>query len=183
MKNSLISSKKNKNKTRISIGYLEGFISIILNILLFLLKLWVGVQTFSIAIIADAWHTLSDSLSSVAVLIGLRASKKPPDEEHPYGHGRAELVSTLLIGLVLALIGVNFLRESIDRLINHEAVIFGFWAKVVTIISIVAKEGLAQLSFFAARILCQISILTRNEGVKNNIAPTIKTTPYPVPVM
>ena len=105
----------------------------------------------SIGLIADAWHTLSDSLSSLAVIIGLRASKKPPDDEHPYGHGRAELVSTLLIGLVLALIGVNFFRESIDRLINHESVIFGLWAKVVTIISILAKEGLAQLSFFAAR--------------------------------
>jgi len=105
----------------------------------------------SIGLIADAWHTLSDSLSSIAVIIGLRASKKPPDDEHPYGHGRAELVSTLLIGLVLALIGVNFFRESIDRLINKESVVFGLWAKVVTIISIIAKEGLAQLSFYAAR--------------------------------
>ena len=78
----------------------------------------------SIGLIADAWHTLSDSISSIAVIIGLRASKKPPDDEHPYGHGRAELVSTLLIGLVLALIGVNFFRESIDRLLNKESVVF-----------------------------------------------------------
>jgi cation diffusion facilitator family transporter len=108
-------------------------------------------MTGSIGLIADAWHTLSDSLSSVAVLIGLKASKKPPDKEHPYGHGRAELVSTLLIGLVLALIGVNFFRESIDRLVNHESVVFGFWAKAITIISIVAKEALAQVSFYAGR--------------------------------
>ena len=86
----------------------------------------------SIGLIADAWHTLSDSLSSIVVLIGLKASQKPPDKEHPYGHGRAELVSTLLIGLVLALIGVNFFRESIDRLIHRESVVFGFWAKGVT---------------------------------------------------
>ncbi len=102
-------------------------------------------------LIADAWHTLSDSLSSVVVLIGLKASKKPPDKEHPYGHGRAELASTLLIGIVLALIGVNFFRESIDRLINRESVVFGFWAKAITLISILAKEGLAQISFYAGR--------------------------------
>jgi len=121
------------------------------NGILFILKYWVGIMAGSIGLIADAWHTLSDSISSIALIIGLRASKKPPDKEHPYGHGRAELVSTLLIGLVLALIGVNFFRESIDRLINKESVVFGLWAKVVTIISILAKEGLAQLSFFAAR--------------------------------
>lgn len=108
-------------------------------------------MTGSIGLIADAWHTLSDSLSSIAVIIGLRASKKPPDREHPYGHGRAELVSTLLIGMVLAMIGVNFFKESIDRLIHHEAVVFGFWAKAITIISIVAKEALAQISFYAGR--------------------------------
>jgi len=108
-------------------------------------------MTGSVGLIADAWHTLSDSLSSVAVLIGLRASKKPPDKEHPYGHGRAELASTLLIGIVLALIGVNFFRESIDRLINKESVVFGFWAKAITVISILAKEGLAQISFYAGR--------------------------------
>ena len=110
-----------------------------------------GIVTGSVGLIADAWHTLSDSLSSVIVLIGLRASKKPPDEEHPYGHGRAELVSTLMIGIALALIGVNFFRESIDRLINRESVQFGFWAKAITIISILTKEALAQISFYAGR--------------------------------
>lgn len=128
-----------------------GWLSIFTNGILFGFKYWVGIMTGSVGLIADAWHTLSDSLSSVAVIIGLRASKKPPDDEHPYGHGRAELASTLLIGVVLALIGVNFFRESIDRLINRESVVFGFWAKAITIISILAKEALAQISFYAGR--------------------------------
>lgn len=110
-----------------------------------------GLFTGSIGLIADAWHTLSDSLSSIIVLIGLRASKKPPDKEHPYGHGRAELISTLVIGLILALIGLNFLRESIERLADHQSVVFGFWAKAITIISILVKEGLAQLCFFSGK--------------------------------
>ncbi len=143
-------SKERKNTVNIASEQV-GWISIFTNGVLFGFKYWVGIMTGSVGLIADAWHTLSDSLSSVAVLIGLRASKKPPDKEHPYGHGRAELASTLLIGIVLALIGVNFFRESIDRLIDRESVVFGFWAKAITIISILAKEGLAQISFYAGR--------------------------------
>jgi cation diffusion facilitator family transporter len=105
-----------------------------------------------VALIADAWHTLSDSISSVAVIVGIRISKVPPDQEHPYGHGRAELISTLLIGFILAIIGLSFVRDSLYRLINEEAVTFGFWAKAVTIVSILGKEALAQLSFYYGRI-------------------------------
>ena len=118
---------------------------------MFAFKYWVGIITGSIGLIADAWHTLSDSLSSVIVLIGLKASKKPPDKEHPYGHGRAELISTMVIGIILSMIGINFFRESIDRLVQRESVVFGFWAKAITIISILVKEALAQISFYAGR--------------------------------
>ncbi len=128
-----------------------GWISIITNILLFILKYWVGLVSGSIALIADAWHTLSDSISSVAVIIGLRISKVPPDHEHPYGHGRAELISTLLIGIILGVIGLNFFKDALYRLVREEAVEFGFWAKAVTLLSILGKEALAQLSFYIGR--------------------------------
>ena len=86
----------------------EGWLSIIRNILLFGLKYWAGLATGSIAIIADAWHTLSDSLSSVIVIVGAKISKKPADEDHPFGHGRADLISAFIIGILLALGGVRF---------------------------------------------------------------------------
>lgn len=128
-----------------------GWLSIITNIFLFIIKYWVGLVSGSIALIADAWHTLSDSISSVAVVVGLRISKVPPDHEHPYGHGRAELISTLLIGIILGIIGLSFFKDSLGRLIRIEAVEFGFWAKAVTLISILGKEALAQLSFYVGR--------------------------------
>lgn len=128
-----------------------GWISIITNIFLFIIKYWVGLVSGSIALMADAWHTLSDSISSVALIIGLRISKVPPDREHPYGHGRAELLSTLLIGLILGVIGLNFFKDALSHLIHEQAVEFGFWAKAVTIISILGKEALAQLSFYISR--------------------------------
>lgn len=136
-----------ENKT----GILATYGSIVLNILLFGIKIWAGVVSGSIAIIADAWHTLSDSISSVAVLVGLKISAKPADSNHPFGHGRAELISSLIVGILLALIGFNFLMESIVKLRSHEEVIFGNLAIVVTIISALVKEVMAQYSIIIGK--------------------------------
>lgn len=132
-------------------GMLLGWISIIGNILLFVLKYIAGVMSGSVALIADAWHTLTDSLSSIILIVGIRISRKPPDEEHPYGHGRAEWISSMLIGVFLVVIGVSFVQESLDRLRNREEFSFGIMAWVATILSILVKEGMAQMAFHGAR--------------------------------
>ncbi|MBN1480832.1 cation transporter [candidate division KSB1 bacterium] len=129
----------------------EGRISILVNILLFGLKYWAGIVTGSVAIIADAWHTISDSISSIFVLIGAKVSEKPPDDRHPFGHGRAELITTIMIGIFLAFVAYEFTRESISRLLSHEQVHFGRLALFVTIVSILVKESLAQFAFWAWR--------------------------------
>ncbi len=131
-----------KNQT----GERATIFSLILNVALFGIKLWAGIVSNSVALIADAWHTLSDSISSVAVFIGLKVSSQPADEKHPYGHGRAEIISAVVVGVLLALVGFKFLIESILRLRVHEEVHYGTVAIVVTIISIVVKEGMAQYS-------------------------------------
>lgn len=143
-----VSTTNNTNK---KIAYLQGWISIIVNGLLFILKYWAGFVTGSLALMADAWHTLSDSLSSIIVVIGTKISNKPPDKEHPFGHGRAELIAAIIIGVILGLIGFEFARDSIARLANHGSVVFGKFAIWVTVISIVVNECLAQFSFWAGR--------------------------------
>ncbi|TLX77119.1 cation transporter [Labilibacter sediminis] len=130
------------------VGVIVSWLSIFLNIVLFAIKFWVGILYNSVALIADAWHTLTDSISSFAVLIGIKISSKPADEEHPFGHGRAELVATIFVGILLALVGANFTYESILKLRAHEAVEYGSLAIIVTIISIVVKEIMAQYSIF-----------------------------------
>lgn len=129
----------------------EGWISIIGNILLFGLKYWAGVVTGSLALIADAWHTLSDSISSVIVLIGGRISRKPADEDHPFGHGRAEHIAAIIIGVILAIVAFDFLVEAVKKFGNQEKTVFGTFAWVATIISIVVKETMAQYAFWAAK--------------------------------
>ncbi len=137
--------------SRTRLGNIEGWMAIAGNIGLFVLKYWAGAVTGSIALIADAWHTLSDSFSSVIVLIGIRVSKKPADRDHPFGHGRAELIASLVIGMLLIFIAFNFLTESINRLKTHQDVNYGTIALIAVITSIAVKEGLAQFAIWAGK--------------------------------
>lgn len=123
-----------------------SWLSIVLNILLFALKYWAGVVSNSVALIADAWHTLSDSISSLAVLVGLKYAQQPADLEHPYGHGRAELIASLVVGVLLAVVGFNFLAESVVHLRNRVAFSYGPVAIWVTLVSVVVKEIMARYS-------------------------------------
>lgn len=130
-----------------------SWLSIVLNILLFALKYWAGVVSNSVALIADAWHTLSDSISSLAVLVGLKYAQQPADLEHPYGHGRAELIASLVVGVLLAVVGFNFLAESVVHLRNRVAFSYGPVAIWVTLVSVVVKEIMARYSITTGKNL------------------------------
>jgi cation diffusion facilitator family transporter len=138
-------------KRKTSIGYIEAISSIFLNIILFGLKYWVGTLSSSVAIIADAWHTLSDSFSSIILLIGIKISNKPADKEHPFGHGRVEIIATVIIGIILALVGGNFLIESVRKFYSHQAASFGKPAIIITAISVVIKELMARFAIWGGK--------------------------------
>jgi len=137
------------NKTKA--GYVEGTVSIIVNSLLFAAKMWAGIVTGSIALMADAWHTLSDSLSSVIVVGAAKLASRKADKEHPFGHGRWEQIASIFIGVILAIIAYSFLENSIQQFRDKESVEYGTLAIVVTAVSIVIKELLAQYAFYIAR--------------------------------
>ena len=139
------------NDSKSKDAYKQGVISIIVNTLLFVAKYYAGVVSGSIALITDAWHTISDSASSLVLIIGTKLATKPADTEHPYGHGRIELITALIIGIMLTLIGFNFLTNAINKLILKEAATFGMLAIGVTIASIILNEALAQYAFYLAR--------------------------------
>lgn len=139
-------------------GYLEGIISVIVNSILFALKFWAGVVTGSIALTADAWHTLSDSLSSIIVIVAVRLSSKKPDNEHPFGHGRWEQIAALFIAFLLGIIAFDFLKDSFFQFKSKESTEFGTIAIVVTVISILVKEALAQYAFYIGRKTDNVSI-------------------------
>lgn len=129
----------------------SGLVSILGNVLLAGAKFWAGIATGSTALMADAWHTLSDSLSSLILMAGILISRKPPDEEHPYGHGRAELLASLAIGFLLLVVAINFTAEGIAKIKNQELIIYSTLAKIVTLLSVLLKEGMAQYSMYVYR--------------------------------
>ena len=128
-----------------------GWVSILVNILLFALKYWAGIVSGSVAIIADAWHTLSDSISSVAVIFGVWFSVRPADKDHPFGHGRAEILAAVIIGVILAVVAFEFGMESIRRIMDRKAAEYGTIAIVVTSISVLTKEALARYALSAGK--------------------------------
>jgi cation diffusion facilitator family transporter len=125
--------------------------SVAINTALFAAKLWVGIAIGSVAIIADAWHTLSDSLSSVAVAVASKLGARRADKQHPFGHGRWEPISALAVAFLLAFVAYEFLTGSIARLFAHESANYGMAAIIVTAASIAVKEALAQYAFAVAR--------------------------------
>ncbi len=129
----------------------EGWLSITGNSVLFGLKYWAGISTGSIALIADAWHTLTDSVSSVIVLIGGKISDKPADDDHPFGHGRAEHIAAIIIGVLLAIVAFDFVLSAYDKFLSREQTVYGTIAWIVTIVSILVKELMAQYAFMAHR--------------------------------
>lgn len=132
-------------------GYLEGWLSIVLNTLLFGVKYWAGGRVGSVSMVADAWHTLSDTLTSAVVIVGFWIMAKPPDDRHPFGHARAENIAAIIIGVLLAVVGVFFGWESVQRLLEHKAVSFSLLAILVFAASVVLKEGLALFAFWAGK--------------------------------
>lgn len=132
-------------------GYQEGIIGIIANLVLFGLKYWVGIITGSLALIADAWHTLSDSASSVIVVGSVKLSSRKADTRHPFGHGRYQQIASLFIALLLGIIAYEFLMSSVEKFRLHESTQFGILAIVVTACSVLVKEGMAQYAYWAYR--------------------------------
>ena len=98
-------NKESAQSYRVKIGVFQGWVSVLVNGLLFILKIFIGIMVGAVSVIADAIHTLSDVISSSVVIWGFKQSEKPADVEHPYGHGRAEYIATLIIAVLLVVAG------------------------------------------------------------------------------
>lgn len=107
-------------KVRQSYGILAGAVGILLNFLLFAAKALAGLLSHSIAITADAFNNLSDAGSSVITLIGFRLSGQEADSDHPYGHGRIEYLSGLVVAAIILLMGVELIKSSFSKILHPE---------------------------------------------------------------
>lgn len=121
-------------------GTLAGTIGICCNLLLFASKLFAGLITGAISITADAFNNLSDAGSSIMTLIGFRMAGKPADDDHPYGHGRMEYITGLLVAMVILLMGFELFTSSMQKVFHPEDVLFHPLSLAILIFSIVVKS-------------------------------------------
>ena len=126
-------------ETRQRCGTLSGGIGIGLNLLLFLGKLLAGIATASIAVMADAFNNLSDAASSVVTLVGFRLSGQEADGEHPFGHGRMEYLSGLVVAMLILLVGVELVQSSVQKILRPEPVVFSTLPAVILAVSVAVK--------------------------------------------
>ena len=124
-------------------GMLCGCVGVALNFLLFLGKLLAGLISGSIAVTADALNNLSDAGSSIVTLLGFKLAAQAPDRSHPFGHGRLEYVSGLVVSMLIILMGVELGKSSIDKIFHPQAVEFTPLVGVILAVSIGVKVYMA----------------------------------------
>ncbi len=124
---------------RYKYGILGGAIGIFLNLLLFSLKLMAGIISSSIAIIADGFNNLSDAGSSIVVLLGFKMAGKPADIDHPFGHGRAEYLTGLVISIIIIFMGLELLRGSFKKILSPEAINLDTLSLIILVFAILIK--------------------------------------------
>lgn len=128
--------------------FLGGLVGILSNFLLFVIKLSVGLITSSIAIMADAFNNLSDAGSSIITIVGFKLSDKPADAEHPFGHGRIEYISALIVSFMVMLVGFQFVKSSLERIFNPIDIKFETIPFILLLISIFIKLWLSRFNKF-----------------------------------
>lgn len=136
------------------------WIGIIANIFLTILKGVFGFLANSKALLADALHSASDIVGSIVILFGVKVAVKPPDEEHPYGHGKAETIASIIVAFLLILVGVEISISAVKSIISGEVVIPKPTALVIIVISIVIKEALFQYKYRLGKRVNSIALIS-----------------------
>ena len=136
---------------RQSYGTLVSIIGLIINSMLFLIEFIIGILVNSIAVTADSFDKLSDASSSVITLAGFKLSNKPADKEHPFGHGRIEYLSAMLVASLILLVGVRFISSSFSRILKPQDVKFNIIFFLIILLAIPLKLYLSHLNKYIGK--------------------------------
>lgn len=152
-----------------------GILGILINFVLLCIKLLVGLFSRSQAMIADSINSAGDIFASVMSFIGAKVSSKPKDEDHPYGHGKAEYIFSELISISIILAAIVMIKNSIQSIILNEKLEFSSWLVAVCIVTIVTKFILYIYTRMQYKKYNSILIKTSMEDHRNDIFVTFST--------
>ena len=130
-------------EVRTRYGMLASVVGIFCNVLLFSVKLAIGLILSSLAVTADAFNNLSDAASSIISFVGVKMAGKPADAEHPFGHGRIEYIAALIVSFLVIEVGFTFFKSSISKIMHPEEITFDPVPFIILILSIRVKLWMA----------------------------------------
>lgn len=143
----------NDKDVRESYGVLSGVVGIICNLSLFIVKLLIGLSINSIAVITDAFNNFTDLGSSLISIIGSKLSNRPPDREHPYGHGRFEYIGALIVSFIIFSVGIQLLRSAFDKIINPEKVMLTTVSIIILTLSVLVKIWMFSYNKYIGKVI------------------------------
>ncbi|MBQ2954127.1 MAG: cation transporter [Clostridia bacterium] len=155
------------------LGTLGSGVGVVVNLLLTAVKLFVGMVTGSVAVTSDAVNNLSDAAGSVVSLVTMRMAQKPTDKEHPFGHGRAEYIGALAVGVMILFMGVEILRTGVRSIMNPEPLALNVVTFVLLVLSVLAKGGLYLFYTGVGRLIDYSSLLA---AAKDSLSDMLATT-------
>ena len=159
-------------KVRTAIGTLSGWVGIACNLLLCLGKFLAGSVTCSVSITADALNNLSDASGSIVTLIGFRVAGMPADEEHPYGHARAEYLSGLVVAALILIIGFELAKTSVEKIFHPAPVLFSAVAIGVLVCSIAVKLWMCLFNRKLGKTIQSTALIATSEDSRNDCITT-----------
>lgn len=154
------------------VGALAGVVCISLNVVLCIAKALVGILSGSVSIVADALNNLSDASSNIVSVLGFKLASKPADPEHPYGHGRFEYLSGLVVAVLVLMIGVELVKSSIDKVLNPSPVEFSLALVAVLAGSMAVKLWMAHLNRVLGERIKSETLLATAQDSKNDVIAT-----------
>lgn len=162
-------------KKREYIGTLSGMVGIVCNIVLCLIKFFIGTLTNSVSITADAVNNLSDAGSNIVTIVGSKLSNKPVDKEHPFGHGRIEYISALIVAFFILFMGIELGKNSIEKIIQPEEIQFSIWYIVILSAAICIKFAMAIFNKSLFKISDNINLKAVAQDSLNDCLATLAT--------
>ena len=138
--------KTEKVSVRTAYGTLASTVGIFCNVLLFLMKITIGIMIHSISVIADAFNNLSDAGSSIISFIGVKIASKPADKEHPFGHGRMEYIAALIVAFLVLQVGFTFFKDAVGKIKHPQEIEFNLVSVIVLLLSIGIKLWLGMFN-------------------------------------
>ena len=151
---------------------MAGFVGICCNLLLFAMKLLVGILAGSVSITADALNNLSDASGSIVTLIGFRVAGKPADEQHPYGHARAEYLSALGVAGLIFFIGFELVKSSAQKILHPEPVELSVLTAAILLVSIGIKLWMALFNRALGKYISSSALMATSADSRNDCVAT-----------